>query len=140
VENSSKLKIIIVDDNQFINNSMKNLLEKVLRENNSDYDIIQLTDGIELIKVIIDDQSKGNLIKCVFTDENMEYINGSEAIRILRGLEKKNKVKYVKIFSISCQEDNIYTKLMKDSGADKVLTKPLSKNSLAVLMKEIQII
>ena len=115
-------------------------MEKVLRENDSEYEIIQLTDGIELIKSIIDDQSNGNLIKCVFTDENMEYINGSEAIKILRLLEGKSKVKNVKIFSISCHEDNISVKIMKDSGADRVLTKPLSKNSLAIMMKEMKLI
>lgn len=138
--NSKKPKIVVVDDNHFINNSVKNLLEKVLRETDSEYEIIQQTDGIELVNSIIEDQTNGNLIKCVFTDENMEYINGSEAIKILRNLEGKSKIKNVKIFSISCQEDILSVNLMIDSGADRVLGKPLSKNSLIILLKEMKII
>lgn len=131
---------MIVDDNQFINDSLKKIILRVLKEFNKDFEIIQVTDGIEMVKNIIDDQINGNLIKCILTDENMEYINGSEATRILRSLEKRSKIKHIKIISISCQEDNNSVKMMFDSGADMVLGKPLSKSVIVSTLKELKII
>ena len=93
-----------------------------------------------MIKCIIDDQVNGNMIKCVFTDENMEYISGSEAIKILRNLEIKNKIKQVKILSISCQEDISSVKIMLDSGADLVLGKPFSKALISNSLKDLKIL
>lgn len=130
---------MIVEDNHFINDSLKRLLEKVINESGKEFEVIQMTDGIDMIKQIIDDQSNGNLIKCVLTDENMEYINGSEAIRILRALEKRNKIKHIKILSISCQEDIATVKMMFDSGADLVLGKPISKNLINNSLKDLKI-
>ena len=130
---------MIVEDNQFINDSLKKLLEKVVKENGKDFEIMQMTDGVDMIKQIIDDQSNGNLIKCILTDENMEYINGSEAIRILRDLEKRNRIKHVKILSISCQEDGAAVKMMLDSGADLVLGKPISKNLISCSLRDLKI-
>ena len=36
----------------------------------------------ELLK-IIEDQGKGNLIKALFIDENMEYMGGTETVKII---------------------------------------------------------
>ena len=129
-----------MDDNQFINDSLKNLIQKVVTENNKDFQIIQLPDGIDMIKCIIDDQAHGNMIKCIFTDENMEYINGSEAIKILRNFEIKNKTKHIKIISISCQENNSSVKLIIDSGADLVLGKPISKQIIFNSLKDLKVL
>ncbi len=131
---------MVVEDNQFINDALKKLLEKVIKESGKNFEVIQMTDGIDMIKQIIDDQSNGNLIKCIFTDENMEYINGSEAIKILRDLEKQNKIKNVKIFSISSQEDNATVKMLKDSGADLVLGKPISKTLISSTLTDSKVL
>ena len=139
-EHNKKLKILIVDDNQFINDSLKKLLEKIISEAKKDFEIIQVIDGIDMIKHIVDDQTYGNSIKCILTDENMEYINGSEAIRILRSLEKKNKIKNTKIISISCQEDNFSVKVMLDAGADRVLGKPISKTLIMNTLKDLKVL
>ena len=106
------------------------MIENSLEEERKNFEVIQCSDGIDLIKLVVEDQNHGNLIKCVFTDENMEYINGSEAIKILRILEKKNKIKTLKIFSITCHEDVDSVKMITESGADLVLSKPISKTIL----------
>jgi len=87
-----KSKILIVDDNSFILEATKVIIKKVLKEAECEMEIISGSDGYDIIHHVIQDQSKGNEIKCIFTDENMEYINGSEAIKILRNLEKKKKL------------------------------------------------
>ncbi len=123
-------KIMIVDDNKFINDSIKHLIESIIREFKLDFEVIQGADGIDLLKALVDDQKQGNLIECVFTDENMEYMNGSEAIRIIRDMEKSNKIKNLKLFSITGQEDIQSSKVILASGADNVLGKPVNKSLL----------
>jgi len=137
-KNVPRTKILIVDDNQFINDSFKILIAKCVKELGKNIDLIQLSDGIDMLKHIIDDQNIGNCIKLVLTDENMEYINGSEAIKILRNLENKNKIKKVKYYSITCQEDKNIHQMIIESGADGLLSKPIEKNTVLKLLQDIK--
>lgn len=124
-----KYKILIVDDNKTIRKSYINILQSfsIILTN---YDLIEYEDGIDLIKGIVEDQHQSNLIKAVFTDENMEYINGSEAIKILRELERNSKIKRCLYFSITAFEDDQNKQKILDSGADLILSKPASRRQL----------
>lgn len=125
--NKTKKKILIVDDNQFINDSIKYVIDSIIKERNMDFEVIQCCDGIDMIKLVVEDQRDGCLIKCVLTDENMEYINGSEAIKILRNLEKNKKIKNLKLFSVSSEEDTNTLNMIKNIGTDHIISKPVSK-------------
>ena len=105
-----------------------------------DYEVICGSDGIDLLQLIRDDQNNGNLIKCVITDENMEYLNGSEAIKIIREFEKNGKTKPVNIISSTCHEDDLTTKHILESGSQSKLTKPLNKFDLVKIFKELRIL
>ena len=48
----------------------------------------------------------GKKIKCIFIDENMDYLNGSETIKIIRKLQNMNKINSYNIVSITALEDN----------------------------------
>lgn len=139
-DKNNKNKILIIDDNDFINDSVKQIMEKIIVEYKLDLEVIQGSDGVDMLKLIIEDQKEGNLIKCVFTDEYMEYINGSEAIRIIRGLERDNKIKKNIIFSISSGEDNENCNMILKSGADDVLGKPVSKSVIINCLKKFKVI
>ena len=140
LKSKKKGKILVVDDNHLVNEVTVRLLTKVLKENESDMEIILASDGSDIIHHIIQDQSKGNEIKCILTDENMEYLNGSEAIRIVRNLEKRRKVKFVNIFSVTSNEEPYYIDEIKRAGAQIVLNKPLTKFLIASVLKEFEII
>ena len=140
VEAPKKEKILIVDDNHYISEATQNILKKVLTEACRNMEIILASDGVDILHHVIQDQSKGNEIKCILTDENMEYMNGSEAIRIIRGLEKRNKTKFVKIISVTGNEESQYIDKIKSAGAQLVMGKPLSKLLLAKFLKDLNII
>ena len=123
-------KILVVDDSSTMRKSVINLLIKnnFLKENN--FKFLEGQDGIDMIKLITDDQLRGNYIKIVITDENMEYMNGSKAISILKDMEKIKKIKrhyYVSLTAFS--DDETKYDLMK-KGANLVITKPLSNSIL----------
>ena len=135
-----KEKILIVDDNVYNNESTKNILRKILKEAGSQIEIIIGSDGADIIHQIIQDQSKGNEIKCIITDENMEYINGSEAIRIIRNLEKRHKIKFVNIISVTGNEESEFANEIIKAGAQMILSKPLPKHLIEKALKELNII
>jgi signal transduction histidine kinase/CheY-like chemotaxis protein len=128
-------KILIVDDNHYIRSSIKNLVQQVLKSSTRHYDIVEGSDGVDILKLIIDDQQSNNLFKCIITDENMEYINGSESIKILKDLEKANKIKKILIISITSFEDELTKSNINKAGVDYILSKPCTKKHLAGIFK-----
>ena len=135
-----KKKILIVDDNRFINDSTNILLSRIINELKLNYEIVQLSDGVDIIKHVIDDQRNGHLIKCIITDENMEYINGSEAVKILRDLENRSVIMRVNVISLSSNNDFYTKEKMKKVGMDLTLEKPVSKSKLLESLKELNLI
>ncbi len=84
IKGKNKLKILVVDDHVMVRDSTKKLVDKCLRNLNliGRYEVVEGIDGVDILYSIINDQTYENLIKCVITDENIEYINGSESIMI----------------------------------------------------------
>ena len=133
-----KYKILVVDDNKFINFSVKKVVEKVLK--NLNYEVISACDGIEMLNIVRLDQSEGNLIKCIITDENMEYLNGSQSVKIIRELEKERKIKPIIIISSTCHEDVDTKNIIYEAGSQLILSKPLNEIDLAKAFEEIELI
>ena len=69
----------------------------------------------------------------------MEYLNGSEAIKILRNLEKHNKIKYINITSITSFEDNYTINSITSAGADLIVGKPVTKKKLMEIFDNINL-
>ncbi len=130
-------KILIIDDNTLILDQLENTLKKCLEENNlNDYKIIRGSDGVDLIRYIVEDQKFKNTIKCVIIDEFMEFLNGSEAINIVTNMEMKNKLKPVPIVKFTSDvnmEPTVATNIL-------ILSKPANKNGIAEILKKLNII
>jgi CheY-like chemotaxis protein len=138
---TNKKIILIVDDHKYVRESFKNLIKKILEKKNlTDYFAIKEgNDGCELIDFVIKDQFNGNKITCAITDENMEFINGSDAIKILRDLEKHKKIKPIVIASNTAFEDEIMKSVIKNVGIDYFIPKPSTENILNKFFEEFKI-
>ena len=127
--NENNFTILVIDDHKFVRNSIVNLIKnvlKVLQIKNAE--IIEGCDGIELLNIVMKD--KNNLIKYIFTDENMMFLNGSEAVRLIRKLEQDEKIKNYKIVSITAFDDEETKNNILKSGMNKILPKPCLKSDL----------
>jgi hypothetical protein len=116
------------------------MIKRILKENNMrDYKIIRGLDGIDMLKYIVEDQKNKNSIKCVFVDENMEYMNGSEAIRITKNFVKCNKIKPISIVKFSSEECE--TTIVNKKGDDILrLNKPANKTELINILNIVGIL
>jgi CheY-like chemotaxis protein len=134
IEFVNKDYILIADDNHLINDVNKKIIQTCLKKLDADYEIILCTDGVDIIRNILDEKLKKS-IKCIITDENMEFINGSEAIKFVRTLEAKNYLHEIPIISVTSHEDKTIVNNILSSGANHVLTKPLTVSSMINTLK-----
>ena len=136
--NEAKLIFVVVDDHKIVRDNTKNLLKIVLSSMKiEDYLIIEGSDGIDLINIVKND--KGNKIKCILLDENMEYLNGSETVKILRKLEEKNVINKYNYVSVTAFDDQETKNNIIKSGINSILSKPCTKSSLINVVKKLNI-
>ncbi len=75
-------------------------------------------------------------IRLIVTDEKMDYLNGSEAIKFIRNIEKIKSKKPISIVSLTCNEDNNVGEIIIKAGANFILNKPMSKQSMKGFLKK----
>ena len=93
---------------------------------------MQGSDGKDLLKYVFDDIFK-NEIKFIITDENMEIVNGSNAVRFIRDIEKRRFLK--KNNFILASSDNPPN--FKDNGFDYSINKPINIQELESVVNKI---
>ena len=134
---SKKLKIVVVDDQKYVRRNTVNLIKTVLSSLNiTNMEIIEGSDGIDLLNIVMKD--KTNQIKFIFTDEYMEFLNGSETVGIIRKLEQNMKIPKYHIVSITAFDQEEMKNHILRSGVNSIISKPCSKNAISmILSKEI---
>ena len=135
----SKLKILVVDDQKIIRENIINLIKKIFSNFNiENYFILDGSDGIDLLNIVKND--KEHNIKCIITDENMEYLNGSSAVEILRKLEENNKIKQYQVISSTANDDQETKNILMNYGVNYIISKPCTLSSLTTIFKKLAIV
>lgn len=124
-----KGKILLIDDDSMIRHALKKIIKNLLKDLNLDYEILEGSDGDDLVKYFNKDKDGLKDLKLILIDENMKKLNGSEAIKIVRKKEKENKLNHIPIISITAEEESKYNSIY-DSGACRVISKPASKKNI----------
>eukprot|EP00340_Litonotus_pictus_P010482 CAMPEP_0170536728 /NCGR_PEP_ID=MMETSP0209-20121228/102304_1 /TAXON_ID=665100 ORGANISM="Litonotus pictus, Strain P1" /NCGR_SAMPLE_ID=MMETSP0209 /ASSEMBLY_ACC=CAM_ASM_000301 /LENGTH=1474 /DNA_ID=CAMNT_0010838123 /DNA_START=2584 /DNA_END=7008 /DNA_ORIENTATION=+ len=127
---SDKPKILIVDDVSYCRSSVRNILKKILKDKNLDYELIEEDDGIGTINRVFKDRTfNNNKIRLIISDENMNFINGSESFSTLSSLESKgcfgNKVS--KVILTAIEDPEALGNLQIKGNANAVYKKPANK-------------
>ncbi len=118
---------------------MKNILLEINKEITQNFEIIEGNDGVDILKEIIQNQRTESAIHLVFTDEKMEYLNGSETVKILRMLERENKLKKTNIVSITSFEDEHSKNHILQAGVDHIISKPNTKNQICNIFEKFRV-
>lgn len=134
--NPNKNIIVVVDDSNEMKKSVINILNSDSRFDN--FEILPASDGTELVYLVTQDQYNGNRIKLVLSDEEMNFLNGSDAIKILKNMESNYRIKPIKYISLTSHESSQYERLYQ-IGFDKIITKPLRKDNLKIIFETLQL-
>lgn len=134
-DNSTK-SILIIDDHLLILRSFELLLNRVLNKYNvHNVRVIRGYDGVDLLRYITEDQKCGNTILCTFIDENMDFLNGSEAIKIIRNLQHLRKIKPPFICKVSADFDHI-VEGSKSETEDCAIPKPANESEIETILRK----
>ena len=113
--------VLVVDDEKFVQNVMKNMIEKC------GLSAFCVSDGSEAINEIKANASKYKFVLMDFTMPNIDGITATQQIR------KFNKT--IKIIGLSGDNDEETTQKAMQAGMNKVLVKPLKKPQLDEIIK-----
>ena len=113
------IKMLLVEDNLANQAFMKVVLGKL----KIDFDLAN--DGIEAIECF-----KLNTYDVIVMDENMPNLNGLEATKVIRKLEKDLNLKYTPIIALTANSVIGDKEKFINAGMDYYLTKPLNKSEL----------
>lgn len=105
------------------------------------YDIVLMSDGYEIIKLYLNEEMNTNLnkIKLIITDENMDYLNGSEVIKFIRSYEKsKNNLNPMLLASLSGNEDSQMEHYLLKCGANFTFKKPFCKGFFRKIFEKLE--
>ena len=133
-----KYDILVVDDHKLVRDNTINLLKNVLSIMKLDYfGIVEGSDGIDLLNKIRLDRE--NRIKLIFLDENMEYLNGSEAVNFIRKWEECKKIQKYEIISVTAFDDKETRQRILSSGVNSVLFKPCTKSDFMKIFEKFSV-
>jgi len=135
-KNTITMKIILVDDEFLIRNSVRRVITKhceSLKEN-IDLTIIDANDGIEcLIALYIANKNQIG-ITTIISDENMAYMNGSASSKIIQDVIINGKFEDIPMFISTAVTNNDYkgnySKMVK-----QIFPKPIDKRCIKDIFK-----
>ena len=118
-----KTTILVIDDSDIIRTSMSKLL--------SEYDVEVLTcsDGLEGLQCAV--ESKPQLI---FLDLLMPNLDGLRLLKVMKVLED---LKHIPVIIISGHTDKTNVLAAMEAGAEKIISKPLTKEALIKAINEV---
>lgn len=123
MKKDGKISVLIVDDSDITKHSLKHFFEEY------DLEVITSNDGLEGIQRAI--EYKPNII---FLDLMMPNLNG---IKMLQVIKVMNDLKHIPVVVISGNTNKQNVMAAIESGAEKVLSKPLKKEIIVKCVNEI---
>jgi len=130
--------ILVVDDDLSCRRSTANLVNLLIKKYSlKDYHSMRMMDGIDVLSAVIEDQKNYSQIKMIVSDENMAFLNGSDAFHLMNKLVNANKLKKVPwIILTALENDNELKAIQKYSNCDKIIKKPANKAMIEGVFKE----
>jgi len=104
---------------------MRNIIIEANKNIGKNFDIVEGRDGLDILNFVIEDNKNFNSIKCIFTDEVMDYIDGSRTIELLKNMENNNKIKKIFTISVLNAEEELHKETIISRGADFIVNRPL---------------
>ncbi len=117
-------KILLVEDNKANQMFMKVILKKLTLK----FDIAN--DGLEAVEAF-----KINEYDAILMDENMPNLNGIEATKLIRLLEKEQNLKHTPIIALTANALKGDREKFLEAGMDEYLTKPIDKKRLTEILE-----
>jgi signal transduction histidine kinase len=129
--------IIIVDDEKMARLSNIRLFSEVAEREGKDLNILEAEDGIECLYYLFLCNKKGIKISAIFSDQTMNYLDGSYILSILNKLVAKKAINSIPFYIITAYEDEGTLLVLRDALPKEIYTKPLKRKIVEKIIKEL---
>ena len=132
-DHDNYFKILVVDDNKFVRENTVYLLKNALNQLKLDnFLIVEGSDGIDILNFVrLDNHFK---IRYIFTDESMQFLDGSEAVKLIRKFEENDKIKSYNIISLTAFDDPQTRNKILNCGLNSIMSKPATKTEIMKIL------
>ncbi len=124
---SGRGKILVTDDEKINRLMLKTMLEK------EGYTLAEAANGMEAVEQVSEDDT----ISMVFMDMYMPSVDGAEAVRRIRRIEKEMNRPGVPIIAVTAASTITEKQTMLDAGCNFCLTKPIMREKLRTLLAKL---
>lgn len=120
---TGKIKILVIDDSDIIRTSLKKFLLEY------EIEVVTSNDGLEGLQQAIEHKPR-----LIFLDLMMPHLDG---IRLLKVMKVMEELKRIPVIVISGHTDKVNVIAATEAGADKIVSKPLTKEILIKSINEV---
>jgi hypothetical protein len=136
-KNNILLNVIICDDEKLIRQAHSRTVKNVCKSLGINVNIIESEDGIETVYLFYKSIIQGTQISFIFSDENMNFFNGTKSSYLIKEIRDKNRINVVPFYLVSSFDENYFVNNIsyKDENITNILKKPINKNDLIKIIK-----
>jgi response regulator RpfG family c-di-GMP phosphodiesterase len=132
LNNSHKCNIIVTDDELFTRQATIRTLKSVSKLLNINLRILEAQDGVETVFLVYKCLNEGVKISMIFSDENMNFMNGIKSCNIIKEILDKSNLGIIPYYLLTSFDN----KMLDGYGnLTKVLEKPLEKSIAIEILK-----
>ena len=132
--NNNVFTILVADDEQITRQSTIRILNSIAKDKNIQLKIIEAEDGAESIYFVYHSQRQGHKIACIFSDESMNFVNGSLSAEIIKKQTEKNSSLDIPFFLVTAYSE---TSKFNSKYIKELLSKPLSREKAVKIFDSI---
>ncbi len=136
--NSKFINVIVADDEILNRQATVRTIYSISKELNIKINIIEAEDGVETIYLVYKAATQGVKISLIFSDENMNFMTGSQSSQIVLDITTKKCIGDIPFYLLTAY-DNAYVNRLNLYGVMKILDKPISKNKMTDIIKCISV-
>jgi response regulator RpfG family c-di-GMP phosphodiesterase len=144
-KNSSKnislcntMNIIVSDDEVLNRKSTIRILKNVSKSLNLKINIIEAVDGIETVSLFYKYLNTGTKISLIFSDENMNFMNGTKSCDLIKEIIIKKKLDDIPFYLLTACDRYVIDQ-KSHFNVTKILEKPFQKNIAIEILKNCKI-
>lgn len=135
-------KVLIVEDEEVIRNSLKRFFNKINEENFKEnktfkYVTYEANNGLEAIGVIYNLFMKNLNFDFAITDEMMPYLKGSGLVKFIKQLVREGNFYDIPFVSYTAYNEDLIKNVIINSGVEFIINKPVDyvsfKNFISLL-------
>jgi CheY-like chemotaxis protein len=130
------INVIVADDEILNRQATVRTIYSISKQLDIKINIIEAEDGVETIYLVYKAATQGVKISMIFSDENMNFMTGSQSSEIVNEIAIKKCIGDIPFYLITAY-DNAYVDRLNLLSITKILDKPISKNKIYEIIKSI---